>query len=92
MIYWDEKKNIQLKNERNISFEEIADILISGDYLDILEHPARDNQQLFVVSIRDYIWAVPFVITDGDSIFLKTAFPSRKLNKKYGDKNEEKET
>ena len=51
-------------------------------YIDILKHPKRKNQYIFVITINDYIWAVPFVINDG-KIFLKTAFPSRKFTKIY---------
>ena len=84
MIIWDENKNIKLKLERNISFEQIAEILLEEKYLDILEHPKRDNQNIFVVEINEYIYAVPFTIDEDENIILKTAFPSRKLNSIYG--------
>ncbi len=84
MIIWDEEKNTKLRLERNISFEEVAQILLGKQYIDILKNPARENQLLFVVPIRGYIWAVPFLIDEDDNIILKTAYPSRKLNKIYG--------
>jgi hypothetical protein len=40
------------------------------------------------MSINDYIWLIPFITDEDDNIILKTAFPSRKFNKKYGGKNE----
>jgi len=83
MIKWDENKNIKLKLERNISFDEIAEIILEQKYLDILDHPTRKNQQVFVIELNDYIHIIPFVIDKDNNIFLKTAFPSRKLNKKY---------
>jgi uncharacterized DUF497 family protein len=83
MIIWDEDKNIKLKLERNISFEQISSIIIEEDYIEILDHPQRENQQIFVVEINDYIYAVPFIIDEDENIILKTAFPSRKLHKKY---------
>jgi uncharacterized DUF497 family protein len=83
MVIWDEIKNIKLKAERGISFEEISEIILNKKYLDILENPARDNQDIFVISLNDYIYAVPYVLDKDSNIVLKTAYPSRKLNKKY---------
>jgi len=83
MIIWDENKNTKLKLERDISFEQISDIILEKKYVDILEHPKRKNQNIFVLEIHEYIYAVPFIIDAKQNIILKTAFPSRKLNKKY---------
>lgn len=88
MIIWDEHKNTKLKLERNISFEQIADIILEENYIDILEHKKKQNQLIFVVELNDYIYAVPFIFDEYDNIVLKTAFPSRKLMKKYRGKNE----
>jgi len=87
-IVWDQNKNDWLILNRGISFEEISDRIVNGDYLEILENPTRENQQYFIMNINNYIWVVPFQITENDQIILKTAFPSRKFQKKYGDKNE----
>jgi hypothetical protein len=83
MIIWDEEKNIKLKLVRNISFETVSEIILNKKYIDILENPARPEQNIFIVEINDYIYAVPFSIDKNSNIFLKTAYPSRKLNKKY---------
>lgn len=83
MILWDEKKNLKLKLERNLSFETISDLIMEKKYLDIIEHPSRGNQLIFVIELNNYIYAVPFIIDKNSNIILKTAFPSRKLNKKY---------
>ncbi|KHE91635.1 MAG: BrnT family toxin [Candidatus Scalindua rubra] len=88
MIVWDEKKNIKLKLERNISFETVSDIILNKQYLDILDNPSRADQNLFVIEVNKYIYAVPFIIDKESNIVLKTIFPSRKLNKKYGGKND----
>jgi len=88
MILWDERKNLKLQLERKISFEEIAQILLRKEYIDILQHPSRYNQKLFVIKFNEYIWAVPFLIDERDNIILKTAYPSRKLQKKYGESYE----
>lgn len=61
-----------------------ASIPLSEEYLDILENPKRANQLLFVLSLRNYTHAVPFIIDENERIVLKTIFPSRKLHKKYG--------
>ena len=87
-IVWDQNKNEWLILNRGISFEEISDRIVNGDYLEILENPTREDQQYFIMNINNYIWVVPFQITENDQIILKTAFPSRKFQKKYGDKNE----
>jgi uncharacterized DUF497 family protein len=82
---WNEDKNKQLQQERSISFEEVISHIEQGGLLDILEHPNRDkyqNQQIYVVSINQYIYLVPF-IDNGNELFLKTIFPSRKYTKLY---------
>ena len=88
MIIWDEKKNLKLKLERNISFETISDIILNKQYLDILENPSRPYQDIFVINVNKYIYAVPFMIDKRSNIILETIFPSRKLNKIYGVKND----
>jgi len=38
------------------------------------------------MNIEKYTWVVPFVINNKNQIVLKTAFPSQKFLKKYGEK------
>jgi len=83
MFIWDEEKNNKLIKERNISFEEVVEIIANNRYLDIIKNPAKDKQYLFVLHIKDYVYAVPFIIDFPDRVVLKTIFPSRKLYKKY---------
>jgi uncharacterized DUF497 family protein len=83
-IIWDEEKNEWLKSHRSVSFEQIAGMLLEGNYLDILENPTYPDQLYFVMSIQSYTWLVPFTIDQDERIVLKTAFPSRKYHKKYG--------
>ena len=83
MIIWDEQKNIKLQLERNISFEEILDLILNESIVDIINHPKKKNQSLFVLEINNYIHAVPFIIDEDENIILKTVFPSRKLHEKY---------
>ena len=70
-----------------MSFERIAEVISNEQYLEVVKHPKRPNQRMFIVRLDDYVWVVPFVIeADGETIFLKTAFRSRKLNRQYGEK------
>jgi hypothetical protein len=90
VIFWSETKDLSLKRTRGISFQDIAEEILSGRYLDILENPGRPGQDIFVVRIKDYTWVVPFVIREDDTIFLKTAYPSRNFHKRYGGAHEKK--
>ncbi|MBS0586501.1 MAG: BrnT family toxin [Proteobacteria bacterium] len=88
-INWDSDKNRKLIEERNISFESVIFSLQSGGLLDDMVHPNKDKypqQRIFVVSIDEYVYLVPYVETEAE-IFLKTIIPSRKATKLYlGDK------
>jgi uncharacterized DUF497 family protein len=87
MIYWDDEKNNKLIAERNISFDEISEIILREEYLDILENPNMEDQMVFVVRFKGYIYVVPFIIDEKEDIILKTAYPSRKFFKKYGEQS-----
>ncbi|PCJ50484.1 MAG: toxin [Gammaproteobacteria bacterium] len=88
---WNSDKNELLKNERNISFEDIIVNINLGNELDIYDHPNLErypNQKVSVVQVEDYVYLVPYVEND-EEIFLKTIIPSRKATKQYlGDNNE----
>ena len=82
-IVWDKEKNEKLILERNISFEEISQMIMDDQYMDIIENPVREGQMYFVMYIHDYTWVVPFIVDKDDNIVLKTAYQSRKYHKKY---------
>ncbi len=88
---WNDEKNELLKKERGVSFEQVELAIASGDLLDRITHPNRSkypNQKVFLVTIDDYVYSVPYV-EDEESVFLKTIIPNRKATKKYfGGKNE----
>ena len=86
MIVWDDAKNRRLIVDRGVSFEEIAERIMKREVLAILKNPARENQMVFVVSMRDYTYCVPFIEDAHGNIVLKTAYPSRKLHRRYGGK------
>ncbi len=77
-IHWALSKSEELKRERGVSFEEI----VRAKLVAVMEHPSRSRQSIMLFEFRDYIWVVPFV-TQGEEIFLKTLFPSRKYTKKW---------
>jgi len=83
-IVGDGKKNDLLIATRNISFEEICEKILNKEYADIIENPARENQQYFALSIHNYTWLVPFPTDEDDNINFKTAFPSRDFHRIYG--------
>ena len=82
---WDIEKNRKLQRERGLSFEQIEYALAHEKLLDVLEHPNQDiypGQFLLIVQIETYAVVVPAVQEQG-GFFLKTAFYSRKMTKKY---------
>jgi uncharacterized DUF497 family protein len=82
---WDSQKNQKLRQERDVSFEEILIAIEEGKILDIVEHSSRSkypNQKIFIININNYAYLVPFV-EDEEKVFLKTIIPSRKATKKY---------
>lgn len=80
---WSPEKNRVLKSDadRNICFEDIVAAIEGGSLLGDIEHPNRikyPQQRLLVVLANGYVYGVPYVETQ-DELFLKTAFPSRRL-------------
>ena len=87
IIRYSLEKNEILKEQRQISFEDVILAIENGSLLDDMEHPNKEkypNQNVFIilVEIKEYVYLVPYV-EDGESIFLKTIIPSRQMNKKY---------
>lgn len=96
-INWSPEKNIQLKADRGISFEEVLVAISQGGLLDIVDHPNTTkyaHQKIMVVRIIDYACLVSFVETEKE-IFLKTIIPNCVATRKYlskdsKDENQEK--
>jgi hypothetical protein len=90
---WNTEKNIQLKLERDVSFEEVLAAISHGALLDVVSHQNSlkyPNQRIFIVRIRNYVYLVPFVETDNE-LFLKTIIPSRVASKRYQPEGSEHE-
>jgi uncharacterized DUF497 family protein len=84
-INWNSDKNIQLKAERGVTFEEVLIAISHGGLLNVVFHPNKErhlNQRIFIVRIRGYAYLVPFVET-AEEVFLKTIIPSRNATKRY---------
>ncbi|MEI6167618.1 MAG: toxin [bacterium] len=82
---WNDEKNDWLRQERDVTFEDIVFHLSQGVLLDTIEHPNRQQylgQKIFIVNVEGYAYLVPFV-EDDEMIFLKTIIPSRKMTKQY---------
>lgn len=93
MIRWNAEKALWLRRERNVDMTEVARLIENEQFLAIEKVPSQDNhpeQLMFVISLNNYAYCVPFVIEATGDIFIKTVFPSRKLNAKYnrGENNE----
>ena len=43
-IIWDQEKNEKLILERNISYDEISQMIMDGMYMDIIENPVREGR------------------------------------------------
>ena len=88
---WDPEKNLKLKRERGITFDEVVLRIENGHVLDIVEHhnPKHKGQKIYVIRIDDYAYLVPFEEKE-DEIELKTIIPSRKATKTYIGKGEER--
>ncbi|MHB1645698.1 MAG: toxin [Candidatus Acididesulfobacter diazotrophicus] len=84
IVEWSNNKNEWLISERNISFEEIIVAVVENNkLLDIIQNNDKySDQKILVVEINNYVYLCPF-IENGDKIFLKTIYPSRKLTKIY---------
>ena len=83
-IDFNEEKNLILQGTRGISFNEVIKAVEDNKILDNLKNRNYPNQKILVVRIKNYIYAVPYVIDrNKKTIFLKTVYPSRVLTKKY---------
>jgi hypothetical protein len=74
-----------LKRRYGFGFERVLVALGEDALLDNRSHPSSGryaHQRQLIVQIDAYAWVVPFV-QEGNAVFLKTMFPSRKATKRY---------
>ncbi len=92
---WSEDKNKELKEKRQISFEEIVICIQENRIVTVLEQPNKEkypNQFLYLIDYKDYIYVVPIVENQKEEeITLKTIYPSREYTKRYLQRSEKNE-
>jgi len=82
-IEFSEEKNLLLQETRGIGFDEVIKAIENERVLDDLKNKNYPRQKVLVVKIKNYIYAVPYVVNKKKGkIFLKTVYPSRVLTKK----------
>ncbi len=84
-VSWNHEKNLKLKQERGLSFEEMEVAILNGRVLEVIEHPNTEiysHRKMYIIDWKSYAVIVPYVETETD-IYLITAFHSRKATKKY---------
>ena len=81
---WGADKSETLRRERGFGFEDVVTAIEAKGVLDDISHsnPAYPHQRIMFVDLRGYVIVVPYVM-DGETKFLKTAFPDRKATRKY---------
>ena len=75
-IKWNLVKSERLKKVRGASFEEI----LGAKLIAVKKHHNWEGQNILLFEHRGYIWVVPYVM-EGEDLFLKTLYPSRKYTK-----------
>ena len=84
-IDWSPTKNAILKERYGFGFEREVAAMEAGTTLGERAHPNPErygHQRQIIVDIEGYAWVVSFV-TDGETIFFKTMYPSRKAKRDF---------
>jgi hypothetical protein len=84
------EKNDKLYKIRGITFQDIVEAVLKKGILKDFKHPNSKeypNQRVFIVELKGYPYFVPYV-TDGEVMFLKTAYPAREFKYLLENENE----
>ena len=84
-LVWKPEKNEWLKKERGLSFEQIEEAIFHGGLKGIVINRLHSDQIIIAVLVEKYLIAVPATVR-GTVVLFRTAYHSRKLNKRYGGK------
>ncbi len=81
---WSDEKNLLLKKQRSVCFENVVTSIQNGKVLDIIKNKSKNHpgQYCLIIDISNYAYIVPFVKND-NIFFLKTIYKSRKQTEKY---------
>lgn len=84
---FNKEKSQKLLKSRGVGFEDIINAIENGRLLADVKHFNKvkyPHQRMFIVKIKNYAIAVPYVIDEKRKVFfLKTVYPDRRLTKKY---------
>ena len=84
---YSEAKSLILREVRGVDFKDIIRAINKGHIVDNIDHFNKKkypHQKIFIVKVKDKVYAVPYVIDkERKMTFLKTIYPSRTLKKKY---------
>jgi hypothetical protein len=75
------EKNNRLRRERGVTFPMVIEAIAEKGVLLDFDHPNQTkypNQRVLVVELEGYTYCVPY-IKGGDTLFLKTIYPSRQF-------------
>ncbi len=81
---YDKVKADKLLKERKIDLKEIEALLLREGYIALIQNKARIGQYIMIVKYKGYIYALPCLFDKAGNIVIKTAYPTRKYNKRYG--------
>lgn len=81
-LIWNQEKDNLLKTKRSVSFEQVQEEIRNGCFIGPEQNPSHQNQLRIIVTLNDYPYVVPFVITKEGDWFLKTIYPSRKIKRR----------
>jgi hypothetical protein len=85
-LLWNSDEDEWLRRERGVGFDDVVTALLERGALADVAHPNKEkypNQRVLVVEVSGEIYEVPYV-TDTETRFLKTMYPSRKARRAYG--------
>lgn len=84
MIKWNDEKAARVLAERGIDFAAIADEIAGGNFAvrPVENQEGHPGQLMAIVVLDDHAVCAPFVEDENGDFFIKTAFRSRKWDKR----------
>jgi hypothetical protein len=82
---WGAEKDAELMRRYGFGFERLVHAIDGGRLLAVRRHPNTvryPHQKQLIVEIDGYVWVAPYV-DEGEDLFLKTMYPSRRATREY---------
>jgi len=79
-------KDVWLHRNRGVGFDGIVSAIERGVVRAVKKHPNAEkypHQMMLEIVIDGYGYAIPFVIQNDGTVFMKTICPSRKVTKTF---------